>query len=66
MKSRAEGGVPLAPGSVWLGEDRHAGGAVIECTAGGAVTCVFYGLLITQLSMVTTQLGPFSPGYLCN
>lgn len=37
-----------------------------ECSAGGVVTCVVYGILITQLSMVAIQLGPFSPGYLCN
>lgn len=30
------------------------------------MTCVVYGLLITQLSIVTIQLGPFSLGYLCN
>jgi len=39
---------------------------VIEYTAEGAVTCVIYGLLITQFSIVTIQLGPFSPGYFCN
>lgn len=49
-----------------LREDRPARGVVIEHTTGGAVTYVGYGLLITQLDIVTIQLGPISPGYLCN